>query len=68
MNTLEEAKQAVRDGHTVIYKGSPAYVLRHNVADNQWYIVYLFNDSCASLYYRDGVRTDYKGSDFSIKE
>ncbi len=65
MNSLEEAKQAVLDGKTVIYQGSGAYVLKY---EGDWYILCLTNGRIMFLYYHDGVRTDYKGSDFSVKE
>lgn len=54
--TLEEIKQAVRDGKTVCCD-SPAYqVQRHDLADGkeQWLIRYIHSDYCIGLTHADG--------------
>ena len=63
-DSFEAIKAAVRSGKTVWWHG-PGYRV---VFDGEWYIKCDWNDHVMSLFWRDGVRSDYKPADFRVAE
>ena len=63
--TLDEIKQAVRDGHTVNWS-NPAYTVKLD-SIGQWLIVCNFNDSVIGLTWSDGVTMNGEPDQFYIR-
>jgi hypothetical protein len=64
--TLQEIKQAIKDGKKVYWSNSLYEVVKDNIG--QYLICCRLNDHCIGLTWRDGVTMNGKEEDFYITE
>jgi hypothetical protein len=64
--TLSEIKAAVEAGRTVCWHNSGYRVIKDNLG--QWLIIFIPNQHCVGLTWRDGVTLNGKPEEFYIEE
>lgn len=68
--TLEQIKQAVKEGKTVCWTNQ-GYIVKHNtnaLGEESWIISFTPNGHAIGLTWMDGVTMNGKEEDFFIKE
>lgn len=64
--TLQQIKEAVKNGQTVYWKNS-LYRVVHTPRINQWLIICDWNESAIGLTWTDGVTLNGDEKDFFVK-